>query len=121
MGTTAEECVWDGREARQDGPVARTKLIVEPPAAGGQGLGLGSGNEPIGRTKSPQACGLVVGGLDFRVRSRQDAHRPGNDSSNGWKRLATSGAGWVGRIVFVFHAIAVSFDNDCLPVMHQPV
>src|SRR4029077_19726000 len=52
MGTTAERCVWDGRESRQDGPGARTKLVVEPPAAGDQGLGLGSGNEPIGRTKS---------------------------------------------------------------------
>ncbi len=71
----------------QDGPGARTKLVVEPPAAGDQGLGLGSGNEPIGRTKSPRLeRGLAVGGLDFRVRSRQEAHGPGNDSSNGWKR-----------------------------------
>lgn len=30
--------------------------------------------------------GLLVGGLDFRVRSRQEAHRPGNDFRNGWKR-----------------------------------
>jgi hypothetical protein len=30
--------------------------------------------------------GLLVGGLDFRVRSRQEAHGPGDDSSNGWKR-----------------------------------
>src|ERR1035438_7421152 len=44
-----------------------------------------------------------------------------DDSGNGWRRQPTSGAGWVGRIVFVFHAIAVSFDNECLPVMHQPV
>ena len=73
-------------ESLQDGPGARTKLVVELPAAGDQGLGLGSGNEPIGRTKSPRACGLLVGGLDFRVRSRHEAHRPGNDSSNGWKR-----------------------------------
>ena len=96
MGTTAEGCVWDGRESRQDGPGARTKLVVEPPAAGDQGLGLGYGNERIGRTKSLQACGLLVGGLDFRVRSRQEAHRPGGMTP------ATAGSvsnvrRWVGR------------------------
>jgi len=87
---------------------------------GTRAWGLGSGNEPIGRTKSPWACGLIVGGLDFHVRSRHEAHR--------LRRLrqrleapTTSGAGWIGRVVFVFHAIAVSFDNECLPVMHQPV
>jgi hypothetical protein len=61
-------------------------LEWELPAAGDQGLGLGSGNEPIGRTKSPRACGLAVGGLDFRVRSRQELTSRGNDSGNGWKR-----------------------------------
>src|SRR5205809_6557721 len=101
MGTTAEGCVWDGRESRQDGPGARTKLVVELPAAGDQGLGLGSGNEPIGRTKSPRACGLVVGGLDFRVRSRQEAHGPEERLQQRLEALATSGAGWVGRVVFV--------------------
>jgi len=70
-------------ESLQDGPGARTKLVVEPPAAGDQGLGLGSGNEPFGRTKSPRAGGLFVGGLDFRVRSRQEAHGPGNDPTSG--------------------------------------
>ena len=39
MGTTAEGCELDGRESRQDGPGARTKLVVELPAAGDQGLG----------------------------------------------------------------------------------
>ena len=70
-------------ESLQDGPGARTKLVVEPPAAGDQGLGLGSGNEPIGRTKSPRAFGLAVGGLDFRVRLRQEAHRSGNNPTSG--------------------------------------
>jgi hypothetical protein len=28
-------------------------------------------------------CGLVVGGLDVRVRSRQEAHRPGNNPTRG--------------------------------------
>src|SRR5438093_4473203 len=44
----------------------------------------------------------------------------GRGSSTGCeKRWRTSGA--VGALRFVFHAIAVSFDNQCLPVMHQPV
>ena len=86
MGTTAEGCVWDGRESCQDGPGARAKLIKEPPAAGDQGLGTSIRNAPTGRTKSRWACGLLVGGLDFRVCSRQEAHRRGNDSSKGGSR-----------------------------------
>src|SRR5208337_2346014 len=120
MGTTAEGCVWDGRESCQDGPGARSKLVREPPAAGDQGLGTSirqrtdrPHEEPVGVRAARGWAGLP------RVLT--------TGSSQAWERFdqgliasATSSAG-VGRVVFVFHAIAVSFDNEWLPVMHQPV
>ena len=52
----------------QDGPGARTKLVNgSRRQQGTRAWGLRSGNEPIGRTKSPRVRGLLVGGLDFRV------------------------------------------------------
>ena len=73
-------------KSRQDGPGARTKLFQGAAGSWGPGPGTWLRDEPIGRTSGPRAGGLLVGGLDFRVRSRQEAHGPGNDSSNGWKR-----------------------------------
>ena len=120
-GITAEGCVLDGREPRQDGPSARAKLGKwSCRQQGTRTWGLGSVNEPIGRTSSPRAGGLFVGGLDFPYRSRHfgsGAWR--NDFSGGCSDLSDIRR-WMGR-GFVFHAIAVSFDNQCLPVMHQPV
>ena len=51
--------------------------------------------------------------------TRDEGTRAGERRRRRLSRCLASGAGWVGR--FVFHAIAVSFDNECLPVMHQPV
>ena len=86
---------------------------------GTRAWGLGSGNEPIGRTKSPRARRAARGwaGLPVPLTTRRLTGRGTTPPAAG--ALPTSGAGWVGR--FVFHAIAVSFDNQCLPVMHQPV
>ena len=120
METTAEGCVWDGRESRQDGPGARTKLLHG--SCQQQGTRAWDLDPVTNRSAARRARGgLLVGGLDFRVRSRQEAHGPGERLQQPLEALATSGAGWVGRVVFVFHAIAISFDNECLPVMHQPV
>src|SRR5271167_3231907 len=102
MGTTAEGCVWDGRESRQDGPGARTKLLNgSRRQRGTRAWDLDPVTNRSAARRARGRGGLLVGGLDFRVRSRPEAPEPGDDFSNGWKRQPTSGAGRVGRVVFV--------------------
>ena len=62
MRTTAERCVWDGRESRQNGPGARTKLVVEPPGALGAAASLEGGLDVEGRR-----VGVILSGgnVDF--------------------------------------------------------
>src|SRR5271163_393854 len=103
MRTTAKESVWDGRESRRMARVLGQSSSWSRRQQGTRAWGLRSGNEPIGRTKSPRACGLLVGGLDFGKRSRQEAHGPRERLQQRLEAPATSNAGWVGRIVFVFH------------------
>ena len=58
-------------------------------AAGSKGPVPGDFDPATHRSAARRARGrggLLVGGLDFRVRSPQEAHGPGNNSSNGWKR-----------------------------------
>ena len=74
-------------------------------AAGSRGPGPGDFDPVTNRSAARGARGhggLLVGGLDFRVHSRQEAHGPGNDSSQRLERQPTSGAGWVGRLSLSF-------------------
>src|ERR1700681_3566340 len=87
---------------------------------GTRAWGLRSVNAPIGRSSTPAGeagCWRV----DWTSATTRDteAQPAGERLRRRLERHPTSGAGWVGR--FVFHAIAVSFDKQCLPVMHQPV
>jgi hypothetical protein len=75
-------------EACQDDSGARAKLTIEPPATRDQGLVACLVNELIGRTKSPRARGLLVGGLDFRYCSRHQLSR---------RRNGFAGSGGAGR------------------------
>src|SRR5271163_855876 len=121
MRTTAKESVWDGRESRRMARVLGQSSLWSRRQQGTRAWGLRSGNEPIGRTKSPQAWRAARGWAGLPRTLTTGGSRAGERLQQRLEAPATSGAGWVARIVFVFHAIAVSFDNECLPVMHQPV
>src|SRR6266567_8166264 len=99
------------------------RMLGQSPEGGAAGR---TGPGPGGLDSSTQGSaaravrgrgGRLKGGLDFRYYSRRG--HAGGERRRRLSRCLASGAGWVGR--FVFHAIAVSFDNECLPVMHQPV
>jgi hypothetical protein len=78
-------------------------------------------SEPIGRTRRG---GRLVGGLDLPIAHDARLGRRAERLRQRRQRRRTSGAGvagW-GRVVgFVSHAIAVSFDDERLSMMHQPI
>ena len=86
---------------------------------GARAWGLRSGNVPTGCTSSPQAWRVARGWAGLPLPLTTLGSGAGQRLPQRRQRQQTSGAGWVGR--FVFHAVAVSFDNQCLPVMHQPI
>jgi len=90
VGTTAEGCVWDGRESRQDGPGARTKLVVERRQRGTRAWDLDPVTNRSAARRARGRGGLLVGGLDFRVRSRQEAHGLGERLQQRLERAISS-------------------------------
>ena len=92
--TTAKGCVLDCPQPRQDGPNARTKLVVELPAIRGQGLEAWIRYASIGRSS---LSSLLEGGWTSTVtRDTQFMSQvndwAGGDGAVGIKR-------WVGRMV----------------------
>src|SRR5271170_2997497 len=82
MGTTAEGCVWDGRESWQDGPGTRSKLVREPPAARDQGLGTSIRQRTDRPHEEPALVTRAARGWAGLPRVlTTEAHRRGNDST----------------------------------------
>ena len=69
--------------------------------------------------RSAQWLGWLKGGLDIPATHADAAHFAREHPLRTLTRRAWSRAGRIG--IFVSHAIAVSLNDDRLPVMHQPV
>ena len=118
--TTANRCAVDHQvRARMAGVLGVSPGKGSCRQQGTRDWGRGSTNEGIGRSSGPRRRGgPLKGGLDFSCRVCHEAHGPAMARPT-TAACRCSGAGWVGR--FVFHAIAVSFDYQGLPMMHQPI
>ena len=123
-GTTAHTLVLDFLGPRQVGGISWAKFLqMERPVDRDQGLGLASLNERTGSLNGLREMRSAQGWTGHPVRlmtqgltsvgiaTGRDSDAPHRKSSDGLR--------WVGR--FVLHAIAVSSDDNRLPMMHQPV
>ena len=122
-GTTANSLAASYRGPRQDGQVAKTKLLARSclriwTRAWGQ---REPADERTGRLKKPGTmAGLAQGWAGHPFHSRQmQLTSHGTPAPDVGRAAIGSRAGRIG--IFVFHPIAVSFNDDRLPVMHQPV
>ena len=121
-GTTANSLAASCRGPRQDGQAAKTKLLAGSclriwTRAWGQREPAG---ERTGRLNGPARWrGLLKGGLDIPATHAGCSSLRSEHPIRTLARRVWSRAGRIG--IFVFHPIAVSLNDDRLPVMHQPV
>ena len=126
-GTTANSLAASYRGPRQDGQVAKTKFLARNCLRIlDQGLGPTRARSRTNRPleKSPARWpGSLKGGLDIpsthaRCSSLRIEHPLRTLARRVWSRTGRIG---IRLGIFVSHPIAVSFNDNRLPVMHQPV
>src|SRR5437588_2982040 len=106
MGPPPKGAFWMAESLARMARVLWQSLLMELPAAAGQGLGTWILNEPIGRTKAPPARRAVRGRSGLPISHDAKFTGRGERLRQRQQRQPTSSAGWV--VAFVFHAIAVS-------------
>ena len=119
---TANSLAADRRGPPQDDQAVKTKLLTG--AACGFWIRAWGQREPAfqgtGRlSRSAQWLGGLKGGLDIPATHAECGSLQRKHPLRTLTRHACSRAGRIG--IFVSHPIAVSLNDDRLPVMHQPV